>query len=90
MADEDAERLEPLLRGGRWLAASSWLREYRSDWLRSDRVADITLAAYLLTAGIVEARGAVRDILRAEGLEEGVGEISRHLSLDAVLAEPRQ
>ena len=38
---------------------------------------------------IVEARGAVRDILRAEGLEERVGAISRPLSLDEVLAEPR-
>jgi high affinity sulfate transporter 1 len=55
MADEDAERLEPLLRGGRWLAASSWLRGYPAAWLRPDIVAGVTLSAYLLPAGIADA-----------------------------------
>ena len=47
----------------------------------------------LATAGIafriVEARGEVRDMLRAEGLEERVGGISRHVSVDDALAEAR-
>jgi MFS superfamily sulfate permease-like transporter len=45
------------------------------------------LAAASIAFKIVEARGAVRDILRAEGLEERVGSISRRVSLDEVLAE---
>jgi SulP family sulfate permease len=44
------------------------------------------LHADLAAAGIqfrlVEAHGAVRDILRAEGLEERLGQISRSLALD--------
>lgn len=32
-----------------------WLREYRAAWLRSDVVAGLTLAAYLLPAGIGDA-----------------------------------
>ncbi|HJS08853.1 MAG TPA: SulP family inorganic anion transporter, partial [Pirellulales bacterium] len=39
---------------------------------------------------IVEAHGQVRDILRAEGLEERVGAISRMASLVEVLAESRR
>jgi high affinity sulfate transporter 1 len=39
----------------RWMAAVGWLREYRRDWLRGDIVAGITLAAYLLPAGIADA-----------------------------------
>jgi high affinity sulfate transporter 1 len=36
---------------------------------------------------IVEAHAQVRDLLRAEGVEERVGYLGRHLTLDAVLAE---
>src|SRR5687767_10818233 len=32
-----------------------WLREYQPKWLRSDLVAGVTLAAYLLPAGIGDA-----------------------------------
>src|SRR6476660_1084885 len=32
-----------------------WLPEYRTDWLRPDLVAGLTLAAYLLPAGIGDA-----------------------------------
>lgn len=37
------------------LPALTWLRDYRRDWLRSDVIAGITLAAYLLPAGIGDA-----------------------------------
>lgn len=37
------------------LPALSWLRGYPREWLRSDVVAGITLAAYLLPAGIGDA-----------------------------------
>ena len=36
-------------------AVPEWLREYRSEWLRVDLVAGLTLAAYLLPAGIGDA-----------------------------------
>ena len=36
-------------------AVLEWLREYRSEWLRVDLVAGLTLAAYLLPAGIGDA-----------------------------------
>jgi len=32
-----------------------WVRDYRSEWLRPDLVAGLTLAAYLLPAGIADA-----------------------------------
>jgi len=35
--------------------APGWLREYRAGWLRGDLVAGLTLAAYLLPAGIADA-----------------------------------
>jgi MFS superfamily sulfate permease-like transporter len=35
--------------------ALSWLRTYQSGWLRADLVAGITLAAYLLPAGLGDA-----------------------------------
>lgn len=38
-----------------WVPAMSWLRGYRREWLRGDVVAGITLAAYLLPAGIADA-----------------------------------
>jgi high affinity sulfate transporter 1 len=39
----------------RWLPALSWLRTYERSWLRGDIVAGITLAAYLLPAGLGDA-----------------------------------
>jgi sulfate permease, SulP family len=35
--------------------AASWLREYKGEWLRFDLAAGITLAAYLLPAGLGDA-----------------------------------
>src|SRR5262245_24455653 len=40
---------------GRWLPATAWLRSYDPKWLRGDVVAGITLAAYLLPAGLGDA-----------------------------------
>ena len=37
------------------LAVLRWLPEYRATWLRSDLIAGLTLAAYLLPAGIGDA-----------------------------------
>ena len=37
------------------VAARRWVREYRAEWLRPDLVAGLTLAAYLLPAGIGDA-----------------------------------
>src|SRR3954449_1863381 len=39
----------------RWLPALTWLRSYQPSWLRADLVAGVTLAAYLLPAGIGDA-----------------------------------
>jgi SulP family sulfate permease len=39
----------------RWLPALGWLRGYQPAWLRGDVVAAITLAAYLLPAGLGDA-----------------------------------
>lgn len=39
----------------RWLPALGWLRTYQPEWLRADLVAGITLAAYLLPAGLGDA-----------------------------------
>ena len=36
---------------------------------------------------IVEARAQARDLLRAEGLEEQVGYLGRHMSVDQAIAE---
>jgi SulP family sulfate permease len=44
----------PAARAG-WLACLSWLRGYNAGFLRGDVVAGITLAAYLLPAGIGDA-----------------------------------
>src|SRR3954452_10591597 len=38
-----------------WLPALGWLRTYNTAWLRCDLVAGITLAAYLLPAGLGDA-----------------------------------
>ncbi len=37
------------------IAAARWLRDYKLPWLRADLVAGVTLAAYLLPAGIADA-----------------------------------
>src|SRR5216110_2171977 len=39
----------------RWFPALGWLRSYQPAWFRGDIVAGITLAAYLLPAGIGDA-----------------------------------
>ena len=44
--------------GGRWSDISpalKWLREYQPGWIRLDVAAGITLAAYLLPAGLADA-----------------------------------
>src|SRR5580765_4657063 len=38
-----------------WLPAFGWLRSYHRSWLRADLVAGVTLAAYLVPAGIGDA-----------------------------------
>lgn len=40
---------------GRWLPVFDWLKAYQPAWLRADLVAGVTLAAYLLPAGIADA-----------------------------------
>src|SRR6266513_183207 len=45
-------------RSSRWFAivpAARWLRSYKPAWFRADLVAGITLAAYLLPAGLADA-----------------------------------
>src|SRR3954463_14011296 len=37
------------------LPALSWLREYKAGWFRSDLAAGITLAAYMIPAGLGDA-----------------------------------
>jgi high affinity sulfate transporter 1 len=39
----------------RWIPALAWLRVYNRSWLRSDVIAGITLAAYLLPAALGDA-----------------------------------
>src|SRR6185436_12367501 len=39
----------------RWLPVAAWLGNYDKSWLRGDVVASITLAAYLLPAGLGDA-----------------------------------
>ncbi len=39
----------------KWIPALGWLRTYNTSWLRGDLVASITLAAYLLPAGLGDA-----------------------------------
>src|SRR2546430_14755594 len=47
--------LLPSTPSARWIPAFTWLRSYERGWLRADIVAGITLAAYLLPAGIGDA-----------------------------------
>jgi len=45
-------------RAGLWrgmIPAAQWLRSYKPDWLRSDLVAGVTLAAYMLPAALGDA-----------------------------------
>lgn len=39
----------------RWLPALAWLRAYDQRWSRSDILAGVTLAAYLLPAALGDA-----------------------------------
>ncbi len=39
----------------RWIPALNWLRTYDTSWLRGDLIAGLTLAAYLLPAGLGDA-----------------------------------
>ena len=39
----------------RWIPALTWLRTYDRAWLRSDVLAGVTLAAYLLPAALGDA-----------------------------------
>jgi len=40
---------------GAWFPARAWLGAYQRPWLRADLVAGVTLAAYLLPAGVADA-----------------------------------
>src|SRR3954451_21587907 len=54
-----SEALNPDGAAGGWLGrvipAADWLRRYEGAWLRADLAAGITLAAYLLPAGLGDA-----------------------------------
>src|ERR1043166_90177 len=61
---ETAERLEPTRsepqpmarhEGYNIFPALTWLRAYQPKWLRADLIAGVTLAAYLLPAGLGDA-----------------------------------
>ena len=39
----------------RWIPAATWLRAYNRSWLSGDLVAGVTLAAYLIPAGLGDA-----------------------------------
>src|SRR5687768_17827847 len=45
----------PVAGRARWVPAVHWLRGYERGWLRADVVAGVTLAAYLLPAGLGDA-----------------------------------
>jgi SulP family sulfate permease len=46
---------EPLGDKSQWFPPAQWLREYRVDWLRSDVVAGVTLAAYAIPVSLAYA-----------------------------------
>ena len=48
------------------------------------------LAAAGVQFELVEAHAAVRDLLRAEGLEARIGQISRRLSVDDIIEASRR
>src|SRR5262249_61964248 len=39
----------------RWIPAATWLRAYNRSWLSGDLLAGVTLAAYLIPAGLGDA-----------------------------------
>ena len=48
----------PATTGGRWyniFPVLNWLRAYKPNWLRADLIAGVTLAAYLMPAGLADA-----------------------------------
>ncbi len=57
VSDEHGDRRYRIEAGAleRWLPASRWLRDYDRSWLSTDLVAGITLAAYMMPAGIGDA-----------------------------------
>jgi high affinity sulfate transporter 1 len=59
------------------------------DVAGADMLADLhrDLKSRRMRLRIVEARARVRDLLRAEGLEEQVGYLGRHMSLDQAVQE---
>jgi sulfate permease, SulP family len=57
--DEEQTKFERQTNGRVWwyntLPALTWLRAYQPKWLRADLVAGVTLAAYLMPAGLADA-----------------------------------
>ena len=52
---QDAKSEHPHAGLGRWIPALRWLPAYDRSWLRGDFIAGLTLAAYLLPAGLGDA-----------------------------------
>ena len=52
---QDAKSEHPHAGLGRWIPALRWLPAYERSWLRGDFIAGLTLAAYLLPAGLGDA-----------------------------------
>jgi high affinity sulfate transporter 1 len=48
-------RPQGVWRPNRWVPALGWIRAYDTSWLRGDLVAGVTLAAYLVPAGLGDA-----------------------------------
>ena len=57
------------------LAGSRMLRELQAN-----------LASHGISLRIIGARGSVRDLLRADGIEDQVGRLDRTITLDSLLA----
>jgi high affinity sulfate transporter 1 len=55
MMNSPAQTSQSVSPAVRWLPALGWLRRYDKRWLRGDILASITLAAYLLPAGLGDA-----------------------------------
>jgi SulP family sulfate permease len=55
IANPGVEQRAPASLWKRWIPALGWLGTYQLSWLRADVVAGLTLAAYLLPAGIGDA-----------------------------------
>ena len=69
--------------GFRWIPALTWLRTYDKGWLRGDIVAGVTLAAYLLPAGLGDA--SLANLPPEAGLDERLGGIDRFTSVADVV-----